>query len=403
MHAEPATHTARELAAVALLAIGVGLAVAFAPTLFVPCDFIAFWSSATLFADRHNPYDPALLFPIQYEAGFKLGYAITMFNPPWVLPLLAPLGALPVRPAFAIALAVQFALVLVAAGWLWRASGGSPDRKWVAAALAVAFAPTFLLLTGGQLTGLTLFGLAGYVYFRVAGRPYLAGCLGALTAVKPHLFVLFAVALVIDAVRDRDGRKVVLAGALTLLALSVVALAVNPDVFRQYVHVVTAPSSAVSKGMTDYAAPVVGVMLRDAIPGRPGAVAFLPLCIGVLALVACARRLPTGDRAAGVLPFLVAASLVVAPYGGWWYDLMLLLPLVLLAAVRLSEVDSPGLVRTGLVAFVLLDAALMVLYSRRDQLTPLFALVPPVVVFGCYALLRATRQPATFPQPQPAA
>ena len=402
MHAEPTTRTLRELLAVALAAVAVGLAAAFAPTLFVPCDFVAFWSSATLFADRHNPYDPTLLLPIQYEAGFKLGYAITMFNPPWVLPLLAPLGALPVRAAFAVSLAVQFALVLVAAGWLWRAFGGAPDRKWLAAALAVGFTPTFLLLTGGQLTGLTLFGLAGYLYFRTAGRPYLAGCLGVLTAIKPHLFVLFAVALAIDAVRDRAGRKVVLAGVLSLLALSAIAFVVNPHIFDQYVAIVSAPSSSVSKGMSDYPAPVVGVYLRDAIHGRPGAVAFLPLVVGAVVLLACARRLPAGDRSASVMPFLIAASLAVAPYGGWWYDLVLLLPLVLLAAARLGEVGSPGLVRAGLVGFVLLDVALMVMYSGRDRLTPLFALVPPVVMFGCYALLRAVRQPVACLQPQPA-
>src|SRR6476469_7757437 len=121
MHAERTQLIRQEFLAVAA---ALGLAVALAPTLYVPCDFIAFWSSATLFADGHNPYDPTLLLPLEHEAGFRLGYAITMFNPPWVLPLLAPLAALPVRGAFALWLAVQFALVLVAAGWLWRAFGG---------------------------------------------------------------------------------------------------------------------------------------------------------------------------------------------------------------------------------------------------------------------------------------
>src|SRR5215212_3859764 len=102
MHAGLTPRPGRHLLAVGLAATAVGLAAAFAPTLFVPCDFVAFWSSAVLFDAGHNPYDPALLLPLQYDAGFHLGYAITIFNPPWVLPALAPLGALPVRAAFAV-------------------------------------------------------------------------------------------------------------------------------------------------------------------------------------------------------------------------------------------------------------------------------------------------------------
>ena len=81
------------------------------------------------------------------------------------------------RAAFAVWLGLQFALILVSAAWLWRACMGSARARWVAAALAVGFAPTFLLLITGQFTALTLFGLAGFVYFRAGGRPYLAGVL----------------------------------------------------------------------------------------------------------------------------------------------------------------------------------------------------------------------------------
>jgi hypothetical protein len=396
MQSEPKLHPARWSVAVALAAIAAGLAAGFAPTLYVPCDFIAFWSSAVVFADGRNPYDPTLLLPLQHDAGFRLGYAITMFNPPWVLPVLAPLAALSVKAAFAVWLGVQLALVLVAAGWLWRVLGGSAERAWVAAVVAVTFAPTFLLLTGGQLTGLALFGFAGFLRYR-ADRPYLAGCLGALTAVKPHLFGLFAVALVIDAVRSRDGRKAVLAGTATLVALTAIALAVDPGAFAQYAAAITAPSSAISRGMTDYPSPVVGVLLRSALPGVPGA-AFLPLLLAVGALLAFAGHLPPVERWPMVMPWLVAASLVVAPYGGWWYDMILLLPLLLVGAVRLNEACSPVLFRAGFIAFVFLDLAVMLLYARREQLTPLFALVPPLTALGCFALLVATRR-VTAPVP----
>lgn len=389
MQSEPNARSGREFLAVALVAMGVGLATAFSPTQFFPCDFIAFWSSSALFVDGHNPYDPALLLPLQYDAGFQRGYAITIFNPPWVLPLLAPLGALKVGTAFAVWQGLQFALVLIAAGWLWQAFGGRPERQWSASALSITFAPTFLLLTSGQITGLTLFGLAGYLRFRDR-RSLLAGCLGALTALKPHLFGLFAVALVIDAVRSPGGRRVVLGGAGVLLVLSIAALAVRPGVFGEYAGALTAPSSSISKAMTDYPAPVIGVMLRDGLPGRPGWVAFLPLITAATGLLMFARRLPSEERWVDVVPFLVAGSLLVAPYGAWWYDMILLFPLVLLAAARLSEV-SVGMLRVGLAAFVLLDLAVLFLYSGRDHLGPLFALLPPVVAVGGFVLILATR------------
>src|SRR5262245_17324 len=223
-------HAGGRYFAIAILAAAVGLAAGLAPGLHVPCDFVAFWSSAVLFADGHNPYDPALLLPLQHEAGFHIGYAITIFNPPWVLPILAPLAALPVKAAFAMWFGVQLALVLVAGKWLWLALGGRPDREWIALGLTVAFVPTFLLLTGGQLTGLALFGFAGFLRFRPTS-PTLAGVLGALTAVKPHLFGLFVVALILDVLRSADGRKVVVRGAAMILVLSLAALAVNSCVF----------------------------------------------------------------------------------------------------------------------------------------------------------------------------
>src|SRR5262249_7307867 len=141
-----ATNTGRGLLVIALAAGGGVRPAGFAPTLYVPCDFVAFWSSSVLSADGHTPYDPVCLLPLQDAAGFRLGYAITMFNPPWVLPLLAPLAALPVKAAFAVWLGVQLALVLVAAGWLGQALGGSARRAWGAAVLAAGGGPPVPLL-----------------------------------------------------------------------------------------------------------------------------------------------------------------------------------------------------------------------------------------------------------------
>jgi hypothetical protein len=381
---------ARGFVAVACaVALATGAAVALAPGVNVPCDFAAFWSSAVLMAHGQNPYDPVLLLPLERAAGWPLEYAITIFNPPWALPPLLPLAALPVQRAFGAWFGLQVALLLFAGRWLWLASGGRAARAAVSAVLVGAFVPALVLVTGGQLTAVPLFGFAGFAHFR-ARRPVLAGCLGALTAVKPHLFVLFALALALDALRCAAGRRAALAGTAVLLGACAAALFVRPEILDDYRTVLLARGTDSHRALGDYAAPVAGVMLRAAVPGKPTVIQFVPCLLAALAFVCAVRKVPPAEHWGAPLPFALAASLVVAPYGGWWYDMVLLLPLVLLVAARTER--APGARRAAVVAFAALYAALVVLYARRADLAPLFALVPPCAAAVAVVLLRAARR-----------
>jgi hypothetical protein len=372
-------------------AAGGGLAglILAAPVAYIPVDFIAFRSSGQLLLAGEDPYDPAGLLAREAEAGFPESQAIAIFHPPWVLPVFVPLAALPIRVGYALWAGLQFGLTVAAAGLVWRAAGGESRRVGVAAGLAVAFPATFILVGGGQMTGLALFGLAGFVAARAAGRPAFAGCLGALTALKPHLFGLFAVALLIDAARCRAGRVVVLAGATILLILTAVAVVAHPGVFDGFRAALTAPAEGARRAFVDQPAPVLGVMLRDALPGRPGWAAFAPFAGAAAGLVLVRRWLPPADRwGAGAGAALAVGSLVVAPYGGWWYDMVLLLPAIVLAAARVDRAANPRPARVGAVGFVLLAAGLLLLYADRDRLLKLYALVSPAVGLGCVGLIR---------------
>ena len=70
----------------------------------------------------------------------------------------------------------------------------SPDGL-VLTALVVAFPPTLNALGEGQISGLILLGLVGFLYFQRNGHEFLAGACAALTLVKPHLLLLFWCAL----------------------------------------------------------------------------------------------------------------------------------------------------------------------------------------------------------------
>ena len=63
-------------------------------------DFVCYWSSSQLLAGGHNPYDPGAIRQIETSVGFSEGGpAFIMRNPPWMLPLVAPLAYFPLKIA----------------------------------------------------------------------------------------------------------------------------------------------------------------------------------------------------------------------------------------------------------------------------------------------------------------
>jgi hypothetical protein len=198
----------------------------------IPVDFPAFWAAGRLAGGGHNPYDPTAVLALQRAAGVRSDVAVMMWNPPWALPLVAPFGLLPFGPAYGCWALVQIGLVVGAARLLWRALAPGPaPHAWVSYPLALLWVPTAYLVGIGQLTGVVLFGLAGFAAAARRGRPVLAGAAAGLTAVKPHLLVLFAVWLLLEAIARREGRRVVLGGALTGAAAAAAATALTPGVW----------------------------------------------------------------------------------------------------------------------------------------------------------------------------
>src|SRR4051794_17668136 len=65
------------------------------PTIWPPDDFIEYWAAAKLTLDGNNPYDPAQLLPLQVANGRQTDEAVMMWNPPWSLTVVLPLGFFP--------------------------------------------------------------------------------------------------------------------------------------------------------------------------------------------------------------------------------------------------------------------------------------------------------------------
>src|SRR5438477_8868221 len=61
-------------------------------------DFVEYWAAGRLTLQGENPYDIERMEQMQREAG-RSDEGILMWNPPWTLPLVLPLGLLDVRTA----------------------------------------------------------------------------------------------------------------------------------------------------------------------------------------------------------------------------------------------------------------------------------------------------------------
>ncbi|HKS88900.1 MAG TPA: glycosyltransferase family 87 protein [Stellaceae bacterium] len=177
-------------------------------------DFIGFWSAARLAVEGRPEavFDWPVLKAVQHAAvASRPSEFFPWSYPPTFLLTVAPLGWLPYAAALPI-----FVLGTAA---LWAALGRQvlPDRRaWIVAAATPAALITLLI---GQNAFLTA-ALAGFALISLDRRPILAGVLIGLLAIKPHLAVLFPLALL------AEGRwRTIAAAAATVLVFAAASIA----------------------------------------------------------------------------------------------------------------------------------------------------------------------------------
>ncbi len=306
--------------AVALIAIFLCV-VAIAGNLASARDFVVFWATGQQLIHHANPYDPAAMGRIEHTAGLAAEYGVLyMRNPPWALPLVLPLGLVGVRVG-----ALIWSLILCAclgvSGWqIWIMYGRIGNRLYW---LAYSFAPALVCIFVGQTA---LFSLLGLVLFlrMYRTRPFMAGLSLWLCALKPHLFLPFAVVLLAWIVVTRSYK--ILAGAASALAASLaVTCLIDPTALGDYTNMMHAP------GIEKEFIPCLSVAMRLWISPQTASFQYLP------AVIACAwalayywsRRNRWDWMINGSVLMLV--SLFAAPYC-WLYDQGLAIPALLQGA-----------------------------------------------------------------------
>ena len=295
-----------------------GLAVLLARGPLLMNDFVEYWAAARLLLSGGNPYDPAQILAVERSVGFSDSQPLLMLNPPPVLTLVLPFGALPYRQAALLWLIVNLVALLWSVCLLWDLASGSIRQSWIALIGGLFFLPSVFALLWGQISILILLGLALFLHFVNRGRLAAAGAASTLLLIKPHVVFLVGVAIIAWWIRTRNRNFLV--GTSSVFALCLVPLAFNPSLFGQYVHMLRTVS------LEPYSTSTLGSVLRVST-GDWGLfrLQYLPMVIGFAYLASRLRRLRDFEwNWEREMPALVSVSVATAAYG-WHFDQVVLL------------------------------------------------------------------------------
>ena len=289
-------------------------------------DFGAYWCAAKVWQSGGNPYDAETLRPLERAIDPTRAEPIITWSPPWAISLVAPFTAFEFPTARWLWMLAQLVGVAGCTAVIWRQYGGSPDRVGVAWLLAFTFYPTLQLNALGQMSVLTLMAITGFLAWDER-RPFTAGACLALVLVKPHNAIPFGIAFLIGAVWHRKWRCVV-GGVMTVAVWTAVIFAVNPESFTVYRDAMTANPPGMMKP------PTLGTYLRMALGAEHS---LWPQFVPTVTAAVWAgwyaweyrRYWNWFDRA----PALLFASVLGSPYG-WVYDSVVLLVPILAVAAR---------------------------------------------------------------------
>jgi hypothetical protein len=342
-------------------------------------DFVSYWATGRLLINHGNPYDRDAIAAIEHSAGLDARAVLIMRNPPWALPLAYPLGFLGLRVAGVLWTLLLLSCLLLSLHMLHQLYGSPANRiHW----LGFAFTPALICFTMGQTP---LLALLGFVLFLrlYRRRPFAAGASLWLCALKPHLFLPFALVLLIWIFVSRSYR--VFAGVAAVMAAdALVTVGVDPAAWSQYAYYMRA--SDITREFT----PCLGDLLRDSI--RPSAewLAFVPAMLGsVWALAYFWPRRRTWNWLENGNPVMLV-SLLVAPFG-WIFDQSLAIPALLGGAYATR---SRNLLVVLVLAILLLDFEISKVYVG----SPLYLWTAPAwLVWYLFARAARDRNPKPFP------
>ena len=288
-------------------------------------------SKAHLFVARTNPYSLPEMFRAERALGWPEPIPGMILSPPWIFPFIAPLGPLESYPvAWLLWVAVLSGVLMLSTRLLLSVydSGGAVLRSESSISrclLGFTYYPALVCLKFAQIGPLVLLGIAGFLWFDNRKQPVWAGVSLALAAIKPHLLYLVWIAVLLRSVRRREW-KLLASATATLGLLTGIALLVDHRVMLEYWQLSNTPLVRLFPSG-------LGALLRR-LPGARDMfwLQFAPAVVGVAFLTVHWRRFRDAWHWAEQMPLLLTLSVLTTPYG-WTFDqVLLVVPIVALAA-----------------------------------------------------------------------
>jgi len=369
----------RIFAAFCLVVIGIGILFLIVKTNSAgKRDFIEYWAAGQQLIHGANPYDGAAILPLQRGAGLEGNHPQVSFSPPVAFFLALPLGFVGANTGLVLWLLILLACLVASIRLIWAMHGHPANRLHL---LGYCFAPLMECLMAGQLGIFLLIGIVLFLYFYKT-RPFLAGAALLPCALKPHLFLPFAVVLLLWIVSRKTYR--ILAGfTVTLLASCALTLYFDVHVWSQYAQMMR------TNGALDAWVPTLSATFRLLVNSHWVWLQFLPEAVGCgwALWYFWSRRAHWDWMDQGLLVLLVSAA--CTPYA-WFTDESMLLPAVM-AGVYRADATGRSLLPFGLFA----GAAMMEVFAEVPITTAYYLwTVPAWIAWYLYATANRSDQPA---------
>jgi glycosyl transferase family 87 len=207
-------------------------------------DFIAFYSAARLVATgaASSVTDADALLAMEHATLPERTILLNDPNPPALALLMAPLGALPLVPAYAIWAALG-AVALAAAGYLLGRLA-DPRQRMRLLPFAILAPPSLIALAEGQTTPFVLLAVAA----SLRAPPFWSGALLGLAAFRPQFLPVFAL------VALTERRRAIGLVATTAVVGLVSLLTVGFDGMARYPNLLTRAATELRPGELGLAA-----------------------------------------------------------------------------------------------------------------------------------------------------
>ncbi|MBX6741954.1 MAG: DUF2029 domain-containing protein [Acetobacteraceae bacterium] len=335
-------------------------------------DFITFWAASDLALEGRpaDAFNPARIIEAERKAVPANNSVFLWHYPPTFYLLVLPLALVPYMTACLIWIGGTLALYL---GYMRRVLA-SPHETW----LLLAFPGTFVNIFHGQ-NGFLSTVLIAAACLNLEKRPMLAGIMIGALSYKPHLGLLFPLALV----AGRHWLAFAAAAVTTLLFCGFATLVFGTAGWLAFWDNLPLTRHILETGFLPWhKMPSVFAALRMLGLGVPTAYvvhALVACAVASLVVLAWHRReTPLALRSA----LLAVGALLISPYG-FDYDLVILaLPIALMAMDGLRNGWMPGMRTVLVVAW--LTPLLLPMLAEKTSLQ-----LMPVVLLGFFGMIQA--------------